>query len=348
MAKKKAVGNGAGTVYPRRNKEGKRRYVSAKHKNDCRTKLRKVMSDADQGIVFDAKNETVSAFLERWLRDVVEPNTAHRTYAAHRQQVRSHIIPSLGRVARSSPQAPRRPLIRRPPPFQIGGRRRPCAFQRAPRSRGSGRRARGPLRSPLRPVPAVRPPARRGAGAPVVGRRPRRRLPLRRAPVAAGAPGRGRVRHARVLRTQERQSPQGRTPQEGRRLSQEARGEAGRRDRRGGRAIRASRACVRPTSPADRSTPRTSSTAITSRFYGGQNCRPSASTTCATAASPCSPNAASPSGTSRLSPDTRRRRSRCNATPTTTARRPAAPPGRWTRPSVEPTADAPQIKGPGV
>lgn len=37
-------------------------------------------------------------FLERWLRDVVEPNTAHRTYAAHRQQVRSHIIPSLERV----------------------------------------------------------------------------------------------------------------------------------------------------------------------------------------------------------------------------------------------------------
>lgn len=112
MAKKKAVGNGAGTVYPRRNKEGKitgylgsyfdqtgkRRYVSAKHKNDCRAKLRKVMSDADQGIVFDAKNETVGAFLERWLRDVVEPNKAHRTYAAHRQQVRSHIIPSLGRV----------------------------------------------------------------------------------------------------------------------------------------------------------------------------------------------------------------------------------------------------------
>ena len=77
MAKKKAVGNGAGTVYSRRNKEGKntdyfgsyfdyagkRRYVSAKHKNDCRTKLRKVMSDADLGIVFDAKGQTVGQWL---------------------------------------------------------------------------------------------------------------------------------------------------------------------------------------------------------------------------------------------------------------------------------------------
>lgn len=112
MAKKKAVGNGAGTVYPRRNKEGKiigylgsyfdqagkRRYVSAKQKNACRTKLRKVMSDADQGIIFDAKGLMVEAFLERWLEDVVRPNNTHRTYATHRQQILGHIVPALGRI----------------------------------------------------------------------------------------------------------------------------------------------------------------------------------------------------------------------------------------------------------
>jgi integrase len=106
------VGNGAGTVYPRRNKEGKiigylgsyfdrsgkRRYVSAKRKNDCRTELRKAMSDADQGIVFDAKGQTVGQWLEKWLEDVVRPNKTHRTHAAHRQQARTHIIPALGHI----------------------------------------------------------------------------------------------------------------------------------------------------------------------------------------------------------------------------------------------------------
>lgn len=204
MAKKKTVGNGAGTVYPRRNKEGKitgylgsyfdqagkKRYVSAKHKNDCRTKLRKVMSDADQGIVFDAKNETVGAFLERWLRDVVEPNTAHRTYAAHRQQVRSHIIPSLGRVKLDALRKHHVDRLYadllRPKSADGAG---PRAFERAPRPRG---------------------PARRYGGG-----RPR--------PGTCPAPS-----------AQERQPPRSGAPPEGRRSPQEARGGAGRRDRRGG------------------------------------------------------------------------------------------------------------------
>ena len=68
MAKKRQRGNGAGTVYPRRNKEGKvtgyrgsyftadgkRRYVSAKRKTECERKLRDAMTDADRGLIFDA------------------------------------------------------------------------------------------------------------------------------------------------------------------------------------------------------------------------------------------------------------------------------------------------------
>ena len=48
--------------------------------------------------MFDARSQTVGAFLKQWLEDVVKPNKAHRTYATHKQQVHSHIIPALGQV----------------------------------------------------------------------------------------------------------------------------------------------------------------------------------------------------------------------------------------------------------
>ena len=71
MARKKQKGNGAGSVYPRRNKagkvigyrgsyfapDGKRRYVSAKTKRDAERVLREAMTDADRGLVFDASNQ---------------------------------------------------------------------------------------------------------------------------------------------------------------------------------------------------------------------------------------------------------------------------------------------------
>jgi integrase len=72
VARKKQQGNGSGTVYPRKNKDGKivgylgqyfdpegnRRYVSAKHKGKCREKLRAAMADADKGLVFPTTTGT--------------------------------------------------------------------------------------------------------------------------------------------------------------------------------------------------------------------------------------------------------------------------------------------------
>ena len=67
MAKKKQKGNGTGTVYPRKNKDGKiigyrgsyivnskRYYVSANTKTETEQKLRQAMTDADRGLVFEA------------------------------------------------------------------------------------------------------------------------------------------------------------------------------------------------------------------------------------------------------------------------------------------------------
>lgn len=76
----------------------KRRYIYGRRKKDVERKLAEAMGDAARGIVFDSKGETVGALLTRWLEDVVEPNKTHRTYATHRQQVRSHIMPAIGRI----------------------------------------------------------------------------------------------------------------------------------------------------------------------------------------------------------------------------------------------------------
>lgn len=76
----------------------KRKLIYGRKYKDVERKLAEARGDAARGIVFDTKGITVGEWMERWLSDVVKPNKTHRTYATHRQQVRSHIIPASGRV----------------------------------------------------------------------------------------------------------------------------------------------------------------------------------------------------------------------------------------------------------
>ena len=76
----------------------KRKVIYGRKYKEVEKKLAEARGDAARGIVFDAKGATLGAYLERWLEDAVKPGKAHRTYATHRQQVRSHIAPALGRV----------------------------------------------------------------------------------------------------------------------------------------------------------------------------------------------------------------------------------------------------------
>jgi integrase len=112
MARKKERGNGTGTVYPRKNKQGKiigyrgsyhtpdgkRRYVSAKRKGDAERALRQAMTDADRGFVFDAGTLTVEDYLNRWLKDSVKDTVRRSTFAQYKSVVNRHIIPALGRL----------------------------------------------------------------------------------------------------------------------------------------------------------------------------------------------------------------------------------------------------------
>jgi integrase len=112
MARKKERGNGSGTVYPRKNKQGKiigyrgsyfapdgkRRYVSAKRKGDAERALRQAMTDVDRGFVFDGGTLTLEDYLTRWLKDSVENTVRRSTFAQYKSVVNRHIIPALGRL----------------------------------------------------------------------------------------------------------------------------------------------------------------------------------------------------------------------------------------------------------
>jgi integrase len=120
LAKKRQRGNGAGTVYARKNKEGKitgyrgsyftpdgkRRYVSAKRKTECERKLRDAMTDADRGLVFDAANQSVSEYMTHWLEDFAKANLASRTYHNYKLQIREHIVPAFGKMNLSKLDTP--------------------------------------------------------------------------------------------------------------------------------------------------------------------------------------------------------------------------------------------------
>ena len=83
MPRKKSKGNGQGSVYPRRNKDGKvTGYSGAYHSPDgsgvlyplrarlSGRKLRAAMADADKGLVFDAGTITVGQYLNNWLTGI--------------------------------------------------------------------------------------------------------------------------------------------------------------------------------------------------------------------------------------------------------------------------------------
>jgi integrase len=113
VARKRA--NGEGTVYPRKNRQGKvigyrasywvetangptRRYVSGTTKTEALTALRKATADRDRGLVFDAKNLTLGEYLDRWLNDSVRDTVRQRTWERYEQISRVHLKPALGRV----------------------------------------------------------------------------------------------------------------------------------------------------------------------------------------------------------------------------------------------------------
>jgi integrase len=115
MPRKKAKGNRQGSVYPRKNKDGKitgylgayygldgkRRYVSAKSKSECERKLRAAMVDADRGLAFDAGKIMVGQYLDNWLSGI-KGTVRQRTWERYEQFVRVHLVPAFGGIKLSN------------------------------------------------------------------------------------------------------------------------------------------------------------------------------------------------------------------------------------------------------
>src|SRR5918999_4308675 len=104
MSKRRVKGEGS--VYKRgdgrivgeyEDANGKRRYISGKSKAEVRTKLRKLLSDRDEGIAYDSENLTVGVYLDRWL-EAVKGSVRERTWQRHEEVVRLHLKPTIGGV----------------------------------------------------------------------------------------------------------------------------------------------------------------------------------------------------------------------------------------------------------
>ncbi len=113
MAKKKQRENGAGTVYPRKNKAGKiigyrgsyfvdtadgpkRLYVSGRTKTETEKALRKVTVVRGGGLLFEVGNLTLGSYLDRWLPNI-RGTVRQRTWERYEQIVRVHLKPALGK-----------------------------------------------------------------------------------------------------------------------------------------------------------------------------------------------------------------------------------------------------------
>jgi integrase len=104
----RARANGEGSIYPFRNgyaayvwvttPAGKRqrKYVYGKTREEVHEKWIRLQGESRRGPVAP-KVPTVAAFLEYWLKEVIEPNRAPLTYATYESHARLHIIPALGK-----------------------------------------------------------------------------------------------------------------------------------------------------------------------------------------------------------------------------------------------------------
>jgi integrase len=72
--------------------------VSAKTKGEAERALRRVMTDAERGLVFEAGTVTVEEYLGRWLADSVRDTVRNTTFERYEQIARKHIVPEIGRV----------------------------------------------------------------------------------------------------------------------------------------------------------------------------------------------------------------------------------------------------------
>ena len=68
------------------------------NKKDAQRRLRELLSSLDNGMFVKPSKQTVTEFFERWLADYCWPNLSPRSAESYQYIVRTHLIPSLGKI----------------------------------------------------------------------------------------------------------------------------------------------------------------------------------------------------------------------------------------------------------
>ena len=76
----------------------KRKYFYGKTRKEVQDKLNRALYEQKQGILATGPQQTLSAFLEKWLEQVVKLTKRPNTYKGYRSNVEHHLIPSLGHI----------------------------------------------------------------------------------------------------------------------------------------------------------------------------------------------------------------------------------------------------------
>jgi integrase len=76
----------------------KRRVIYGRTRKEVADKLARVLADCASGLVFDDEGMTVAEYLDRWLEDSDRDSVRTSTHERHKEIVRLHIRPALGRL----------------------------------------------------------------------------------------------------------------------------------------------------------------------------------------------------------------------------------------------------------
>lgn len=112
----KRRGNGEGSIFPIKDKDGKiiryaaavsldtgsgkpkRKVLYGKTRKEAAEKLKIALRDQQLGVNIAAERQTVQQFLDKWLETVVKPRNRIRTYESYQHTVKKYLIPHLGTI----------------------------------------------------------------------------------------------------------------------------------------------------------------------------------------------------------------------------------------------------------
>ena len=74
----------------------KRKSIYGKEREEVAEKLVEALSNRNKGLIFEGKDQTLSAYLDRWLNGSVKGSVKPSTYEGYERMIRNHIKPALG------------------------------------------------------------------------------------------------------------------------------------------------------------------------------------------------------------------------------------------------------------